>query len=186
MKRFLVLTLTAFFLSQMSPVFADEVATFDAHNLTYEDPAMHFAAPKEYQRLQIPPASDASKLYPVAVFARSAGKPEQRTIIISVEPYEGTIDGFESNSENELRSEIDGLFVDHKTRTALPNGMPVWWQKISFGEGLGSTYRRYAYVGFDGQRGISVSVTGRLGELSEEEAKAALSDLSIVLYPRGR
>ncbi len=186
MKRFLVLSLAAFAFSLMTPVLADEAPAFNPHNLTYEDPAMHFVAPKDYQRLQVPPATDATKLYPVAVFARSAGKPEQRTIIVAVEAYEGTIDGFESNSENELRTEIDGLFVDHKTRTVLANGMPVWWQKLSFGEGLGSTYRRYAYVGFDGQRGISVSVTGRLGELSEEEAKSALGDLSIVVYPRGR
>ncbi|MDQ6826700.1 MAG: hypothetical protein M3Z14_05820 [Candidatus Eremiobacteraeota bacterium] len=186
MKRLLLLTLSALTLCLMTPVLADEAPAFDPHNLIYEDPAMHFGAPKGYERLEVPTSQDATKLYPVAVFAKDAGKPEQRTILISVEPYEGTIDGFESNSENELRSQTDGVFVDHKTRTALANGMPVWWQKISFGEGLGSTYRRYAYAAFDGQRGIIVSVTGRLGELSEDEAKNSLSDLSIVVYPRGR
>jgi hypothetical protein len=186
MKRFLIIALTAFVFSLAAPALADDAPAFDPHNLTYEDAAMHFTAPKDYQRLEVPPAPEATTLYPVAVFARSAGKPEQRTIMISVEPYQGSIDGFESNSENELRTQIEGVFVDHKTRTALANGMPVWWQKISFGEGLGNTYRRYAYVGFDGRRGISVSITGRLGELSEEEAKTALADLSIVVYPAGR
>jgi len=185
MKRFLLAALM-FTLSLGTAVFAAEAPPFDPHNLAYEDPAMHFSAPKDYQRLQVPSGHDSAKLSTVAAFAKYPGKPEQRIITIAMEPYDGTIDGFESNSENELRGEIDGLFVDRKTRTALSNGMPVWWQKLSYGEGLGSTYRRYSYVAFDGQRGISVSITGRLGELSEEEAKSALGDLSIVVYPGGR
>ncbi len=156
MKRFLLFALTAFAFLLLAPAIADEISAVDPHSLTYEDAAMHFTAPKEYQRLQAPPAQNSGSLSTVAIFAKNPGRPEQRTIMIAVEPYEGTIDGFESNSENELRTQIDGVFVDHKTRTVLANGMPAWWQKVSYGEGLGQTYRRYGYAAFDGQRGIMV------------------------------
>ncbi len=153
----------------------------------YDDPAMHFAAPSTYYRAQMPPVKveEVSHLSPVAAYVRNYGKEDQRTIVVSMRPFVGSPSEWETMAENELRTLIDGVFVRSKQETQLSNRMPAYWMKLAYGEGFGSM-QQYLYALTDGRRGIIVSVSGRLGEITEGEAKDALKDLSVVLYPYGR
>jgi hypothetical protein len=153
----------------------------------YDDPAMHFTAPGDYYLLGRAMVDSKTLEGPtqVAMWAKFPGQPNQRTIVITLEPYEGTLAGYEVNFENTLREKIDGVFVDHKERTTTSNGMPAFWIQITAGSGFDS-HRQYQYVWYDGLRGVSVSISGRLGELDENEAKAALKNIAAVVYPVGR
>lgn len=155
--------------------------------LSYDDPAIHFEAPPGWERVNVQPPEGAAPGTKTVVFAKSLGKPEQKTIILMIAPYDGSLDGLETSTESELRSaEGASVFVDSKTKTTLANGMPAWWLKVSAGDQAGKMYRRYEYVAFDGMRGITAAVVARLGDLEEREAKDVLKTLTVVLYPRDR
>jgi len=150
----------------------------------YNDPAMHFVAPKDYYAAPIAPHDPQAFDTPatVALFVKNPGKEDIRVISIAMENYDGTLDGFEVNSENTAREQIDGVFVTHKERTTLSNGMPAYWVEMSFGNGFQSQ-KRYQYEWVDGIRGVTVSISGRLGEVDRQTAREALKDLSATLYP---
>lgn len=155
--------------------------------MQYDDPAMHYDAPAGWVRIPVSRLpSNQTGFQPLAIFTRDQGRYEQKTIIIAAEPYEGTLDGFESSTENELRSGSEVTFVDKKTRLVMKNGMPAYWMKISRGDQAGKLYQTYQYAIFDGKRGIVASVSARLGDVREEQAREWLSSLRVVLYPRNR
>jgi hypothetical protein len=154
--------------------------------LVYDDPAMHFAAPADWEGIRIPPVPDDEAQHTVAFFVKDRGESTQRTIGIDIGPFSGTLDDLVSVQESELRKQYEGAFIDRKARVLLANGMPAWWLRVSYGTDLGRMYERYEYIVFDGRRGIVASHTAHRGEAQEKEARAALGTLSVVLYPRGR
>ena len=171
----------------IEPVAATPAPTATAYAPGFDDPAMHFAAPKDYYAAPVPRHDPKVFETPatVAVFVKNPGKEDVRVISIAMENYDGTLDGFEVNSENTAREQIDGVFVTHKERTTLSNGMPAYWVEMSFGSGFQSQ-KRYQYEWVDGIRGVTVSVSGRLGEVDRQTAREALKDLSATLYPSRR
>ncbi len=150
----------------------------------YVDPGMSFTAPPEYVKAAIPPHDPVDFDQPtvVAAFMGNRGKPDMHVITIQMENFDGPLSGFEMVTENELRDQTDGVFVKKKELTTLSNGMPAYWQDITVGSGF-DEQKRYEYVWIDGVRGIVLSITGRYGELTEDDAKKALSQASSVAYP---
>jgi len=152
----------------------------------FTDPAMSFTAPEGYFKANIPPHDptqfDDGKATMVAAFAPRDGR---RMITITMESFQGTLAGWEMVTKNELRDQADGVFIKHKDLTKLANGMPAYWQEITVGSGF-QTLKRYQYVWIDGVRGVVLSVTGRLGEISEDDAKKALANASAVAFPINR
>lgn len=161
-------------------------ATPPPANSSYNDPAMHFAPQVGWYRVGVPgyDPTDLSDPTTVAGYIKDPGKEYQQSLTIQLQDYDGSLAGFETFNENQIRGKVD-VFVDKKDLTTLANGMPCYFVKMSFGNGFDAK-QVYQYVVFDGKRGITVSVTGRLGELSEDQAKADLKDLAVVLYPAGR
>lgn len=157
--------------------------------LAYDDPGIHFRAPDGWRRIELSeaPASNDGRRPPAAVFVRDAGKTDQRTIVIDIQPYGGTLDGFERSRESELRSQTDGTFVDHQTKLTLANGMPAYLLQVSQPAGTaGHQLRRHDLLVYDLQRSIDVAYIGRFGDFDETEVKAALASLTVVVYPRRR
>ena len=156
---------------------------------SYDDAGMHFAAPDGWLRLPTPddttsPGLDAKTV--LAAYAFANGKNDSRVISITAEPFDGTLDGAESSHETELRNASDTTLVDHKVKTALANGMPAWFLKISQGSDPFTAVRLYQYIVFDGSREIVTSYSGRQFNFSEDDAKKALASLYVVVYPKHR
>ena len=154
-------------------------------SLVYDDAAMHFVAPNGFVRMQGAAPQLSDKLTPVAVFVKNPNSENRLVVIIAMEEFGGSLGGWESNLENEIRTQIDGAFIKAQRGERLPNGMPGYWMKVSFGEGFSSS-RQFGYATFDGRRGIYIYVAGRLGEVDDTIAKDVLKDLSVVVYPYGR
>ncbi len=155
---------------------------------TYDDEAMHFEAPADYLfgGSQVVDSTKVDKPTTVAVWGKFFGQPNQRVIKVTIEPYDGkNVLGYEVSTENELREKIDGVFIGSKMPMTLKNGMPAYFMSITAGSGF-DAMKIYQVIWFDGLRGVAISISGRLGELSEAEAKAALSNVSAVRFPRGR
>lgn len=152
----------------------------------FTDPALTFTAPAGYLKANIPPHDptqfDDGKATMVAAFAQRDGR---RMISITMESFQGTLAGWEMVTENEIRDQADGVFIKHKDLTTLANGMPAYWQEITVGSGF-QTVKRYQYVWIDGVRGVVLSITGRYGDISEDDAKKALANASAVAYPINR
>ncbi|GAC1492462.1 MAG: hypothetical protein NVS1B2_05530 [Vulcanimicrobiaceae bacterium] len=158
--------------------------------LAYDDPGMHFRAPDGWTRVDLDrtlASSARDTAPPAAVFAYHAGQRDQRTIVIRIEAYAGSLDDLVNSKEIELRSASAGLFVDKKAKTTLSNGMPAYIVKSSQPDArAGEQMRRYDYVVGDLSRGIDVAFVGRYGDFDESDVRAALSSLSVVVYPQGR
>jgi hypothetical protein len=150
----------------------------------FTDPAMTFTAPNGYYKANIPP-HDPTDFDQPTVVAAFANRGAARVITIQMESFTGSLSGFEMVTENELRNQIDGVFFKNKQLTTLSNGMPAYWQEITMGSGF-QTAKRFEYVWIDGVRGIVLSITGRYGDITEDDAKKALADASGVAYPRNR
>lgn len=157
--------------------------------LVYDDPGVHFRAPDGWTRVDLGAlASDAGgKAPPAALYVFHRGKSDERSILIDIQPFEGTLDGLESSKETELRNAAEGTFVDRKVRTTLSNGMPAYFIKVSQPGGpVGHQLRRYDYVIYDLTRSIDVAYVGRYGDFDESDVQKALASLSVVVYPRNR
>ena len=157
--------------------------------MTYEDPAMRFTAPAGYERVPIALPSAFDPGQPpgptnVATFVKNKGsKTDYRIISVMIEPFDGSLDGYEATAENTMRGNLDSVFFSKKERSGLKNGMPAYWLSISIGSGF-DTIRRYQYEWIDTVRGVTLSITAR--DISEKEAKDALAEASATAYPRGR
>ncbi len=100
----------------------------DDDPLSYSDPAMHFDAPAGWVRypLQAPdPSQGSNSAAPVAAWAFDLGKPDQRHILITVEPWDGALEDFARSHESDLRKQSDGTFIDKHEKATLSNGMPA-------------------------------------------------------------
>ena len=191
--RLVIVTLVALFAlapgmrAQGAPAPAP-TPTPDPH--VFEDPAMNFRAPDNMLLLGkhlIPLKSLSGQLQTVAVWRTQPGKGRDWVISIGMESYPGrpNVDAWDTSLENELREQIDGLFVRGKTKMPLKNGMPAIFLDLSYGEGF-SSRKQFIYTWSDGMRGVVISITGALGDISESDAKKALAETNAVLYPIDR
>jgi hypothetical protein len=149
----------------------------------YNDPAMSFTAPADYVKADIPAHDPANFDGPtvVAGFMKAGKNAPRIAITIEMSNFDGTLDGFEAQAENELRGQADSVFI-RKQQTTLTNGMPAYWQDITVGSGF-TQLKRYQYVWIDGLRGVELSIMARDGDITEAEAKRALANVSAVAYP---
>lgn len=148
---------------------------------------MAFTAPTEFYRVPMAPHDPARFDQPavMAAWVTNPGKREQITITITMENHDGSLDGYEMLSENEVRDKVDSVFFKKHELTKLQNGMPAYWQELSIGSGF-DTLKRFDYVWIDGTRGITLAITGRYGVLDEPMAKKALATVAAVQYPKDR
>jgi hypothetical protein len=152
----------------------------------YSDAGMHFTAPADAYlagRRYIPASQLGNDLVPVAVWVLHPGQDDQRTISIAMESYTGAPDQWEGQYESQLHSAGgNGLLIRHKTAMALLNGMPANFVEVTSGSGFDSK-KQFAVVWADGQRGIVLSESARLGDASAEEAQTVLKNVTAVRYP---
>jgi hypothetical protein len=161
-----------------------------AGDMDYDDPGMHYSPPAGWEKIPVPQdaqgqGGDDDKP-PVAVYAFHRGQSDQRTIVISIQDFDGSLDEFDRSHESDVRKGAEGTFVDKPIKTALANGMPVYLLKVSTGSEAGNFVQRFEYLMIDGTRSIDVSYSGRQGDFSQKDAVDAFSTLYVVAYPRHR
>jgi hypothetical protein len=152
---------------------------------TYTDPAMSFTAPAGAVlagRSDVPLAQLSQDLQPIAAWVLNPGKPEARTIQISMEAYTGAPDQWESSFESQTHGSQDGTLIRNKTPMTLLNGMPAYWVEVAYGSGFDAK-KEYAIVWADGQRGVVLSETERLGDASADQVREDLKQATAVRYP---
>ncbi len=152
----------------------------------YSDPGMNFMAPPEavlLGRRYLKPSELGDELQSVAVWAVRPGKEDMRTIQLSMEAFDGPPDQWEGQFESQMHSAGgNGLLIRNKTPMSLLNGMPASFVEVTSGSGF-TTQKQFAIVWADGQRGIVLSESSRLGDANAEEAKRLLHDVSATRYP---
>ncbi len=178
MNRIAVCVLSMFALLVPAAVLADTGQ--------YNDPAMSFTPPEGYRAITVPPHDPAQFDDPavMAAYIRDPGKPDFTQITLRMQNFDGSVDGFEMTSENDLRSQSDDVFIK-KTAAKLSNGMPAYWQEITLGSGF-DQLKVFQYIWSDGVRGVELSITGKSGAIDEPAAKRALANVSAVAYPKNR
>lgn len=155
--------------------------------MVYDDPAMHYAAPAgahpvtQQQHIAL---SDLSQdPTNVATWVVVNGNPnDAKFISIVMESYTGSLDGFDSTYENNLRNDDPATLVKNKEYVQLQNGMPAIFLEVTQGSGF-STRKLFSYIWIDSQRAVVLSVTARLGALDADEAKHLLAGATAVRYP---
>jgi hypothetical protein len=152
----------------------------------YNDPAMSFTAPAGFTPLAVPSHDPVQFEQPtvMAAYVKNGGKQEAMMITLQMDNFDGTLDGWETNTENTMRTQSDGVFIK-KTRSQLANGMPAYWQEVTIGSGF-DTMKRFEYVWVDGVRGITLGITAREGAIGEPDAKRYLANVSAVAFPKYR
>lgn len=154
----------------------------------YTDPAMNFHAPSDavlVGRRTIPLEHLTTDLQPVAIWVLRPGKEDMRTISILMESFDGPPDQWEGQFESQMHSSGDGVLIRKKLSMSLLNGMPASFVEITSGNGF-TARKQFAVVWADGQRGIALSLTGRLGDIGADEAEKALKDATATRYPADR
>jgi hypothetical protein len=156
---------------------------------SYDDAGMHFEAPVDFHKLDIPKPPDAAgqdddSPTPVAAFVYHAGRTDQRAITILVSPFDGPVDQFDTSHVSDERKGED-TFVAENKKTTLANGMPAYFIKASSGSTAGQFRDRFEYLVCDGTRSIVVQYSGPAG-IDEAAAKNALATLYVVVYPKHR
>jgi hypothetical protein len=183
------LTLIALLISLATTAFAAD------GDIDYNDPGMHYSPPPDWEKILLAPAAgivddksrdsqDSDELKPVAVYSFHRGKPEQRTIVISVKTFDGPLDAFDRATESDTHTKTDGSFIDKPIKMTLANGMPVYLLKIDSGSDPGHFSERFEYLIIDGTRGIIVAYAGRQGDFTKKDALDAFASLYVVRYPR--
>lgn len=160
--------------------------TPDPH--TYSDPAMNFTAPADAYllgRQQIDVAQLSEDLQPIARWVINPGKQNATLIDLEMESFEGAPDQWEGQFESQLHNTADGVLVKNKTPMSLLNGMPAQFVEVTMGSGFDSR-KEFAVVWADGKRGIVLSISGSLGAVSAEDARALLRNVTAVRYPEDR
>lgn len=161
-------------------------ASADPH--TYTDPAMSFTAPPDAILMGRQPVSLADlgdDLQPVASWVLHAGQEDARVIGISMEAFDGPPNQWEAQFESQTHSAQDGTLIRDKTPMTLLNGMPATFVEIAYGSGFDAR-KEFAIVWADGQRGVVLFETTRLGDASADEAKEVLKQATAVRYPLGQ
>jgi len=152
---------------------------------TYTDAAMSYTAPpnavlvgRQYVALD----QLSQDLQPVATWAIDPGKEDLRTITLAMESYSGPPEQWEAQFESQTHGAQDGTLIRNKQPMTLLNGMPAYYVEVAYGSGFDAR-KEYAIVWADGQRGIVLSETSRIGDTTEEQAKDALKQVTAVRYP---
>jgi hypothetical protein len=152
----------------------------------YSDAAMTFTAPPEAvlaARRYMKANELSDELQTVAIWVLRPGKEDMRTIQLSMEAFDGAPDQWEGQFESQMHSEGgSGLLIRNKTPISLLNGMPASFVEVTSGSGF-TTQKQYAVVWADGQRGIVLAESTRLGDATADEAKRMLHDVTAVRYP---
>ncbi|HVA33261.1 MAG TPA: hypothetical protein VNG31_03875 [Candidatus Baltobacteraceae bacterium] len=154
----------------------------------YSDAAMNFKAPADAYlvgRGTPPLAQLGENLQTVAEWVIRPGKEDQRMIVLSMEAFSGPPDQWEAQFESQTHSAGDGVLIRGKTPMSLVNGMPANFVEITSGSGF-QAHKQYAVVWADGQRGISLSLITRIGDVTAAQAKEVLHDVTAVRYPVDR
>jgi len=152
---------------------------------TYSDPAMTFTAPQDavlLNRQTISVAELGQDLVTVASWVLHPGKEDARTIDIAMEAFNGPPNEWEGQFESQTHNAADGTLIRNKTPMTLLNGMPATFVEVAYGSGFDAR-KEYAIVWADGQRGIVLSETSRMGDASADEAKEVLKQATAVRYP---
>lgn len=152
----------------------------------YSDPGMNFTAPPDallVGRRYMKPSELSDELQTVAVWVLRPGKEDMRTIQLSMEAFDGAPDQWEGQFESQMHSAGgNGLLIRNKTPISLLNGMPASFVEVTSGSGF-TTQKQFAVVWADGQRGIVLAESTRLGDATADEAKRVLHDVTAVRYP---
>ena len=163
----------------------DAAPTPSPDPLVYTDPAMTFHAPSDavlLGRQDVTLEQLSQDIQTVAVWVLRPGKEDARTITLAMEAYGGPPNQWEGQFESQTHGTQEGVLIRNKTAIALKNGMPAYFVEVAYGSGFDAR-KEFAIVWADGQRGIVLSETVRVGEGSADEARRVLSDLSAVRYP---
>jgi hypothetical protein len=158
-------------------------ATPDPH--TYTDAAMNYTAPDGavlVKREDVPLAQLGDDLQPIALWVLNPGKEDARTITLSMEGYTADPSQWEGQFESQTHGAQDGTLIRNKTPMTLLNGMPATFVEVAYGSGFDAK-KEYAIVWADGQRGIVLAETTRMGDGSDEEARRVLKQVTAVRYP---
>ncbi len=151
----------------------------------YTDPGMTFTAPANavlVSQQVIPPNQLSQDLQPVAIWVLDPGKEDSRTIEIAMEAFDSPPEQWEGQFESQTHSSQDGTLIRNKTPMALLNGMPAYFVEVAYGSGFDAR-KEFAIVWADGERGIVLSETTRLGDAGADEAKEVLKQVTAVRYP---
>lgn len=152
---------------------------------TYSDAAMTYTAPADaylVNRVEVPLRELSQDLQPVAMWVLRPGQEDARTIQISMEAFDGPPNQWEAQFESQTHSSGDGVLIRNKTPMSLLNGMPATFVEIAYGSGFDAK-KEYAIVWADGQRGVVLSETTRMGDTSSDQAIAVLKQATAVQYP---
>jgi len=156
----------------------------DPHVFT--DPAMTFTAPPDAvlvgRQDGTSPEQLSQDLQTVAAWVLYPNKENARTIQLAMENYTGPPSDWEGQFESQTHGSQDGTLIRNKTPMTLLNGMPATFVEIAFGSGFDAR-KEFAIVWADGQRGIVLSETARLGDATADEAKRILKQVTAVAYP---
>jgi hypothetical protein len=187
MKAFLILSSVLLAFAVAAPVEAQipppPTPTPDPH--TYSDAAMDYTAPPEAVLVGRQPTSPdqlSEDLQTVAMWVLRPGQEDARTIQLSMESYSGAPDQWEGQFESQTHGAQDGTLIRNKTPITLLNGMPAYFVEVAYGSGF-EARKEYAIVWADGQRGIVLSETTRIGDASALEAMRVLKQVTAVRYP---
>lgn len=161
-------------------------ATPTPNPLVYDDPAMHYAAPAnahavtEQQHVALNDLSQDPTN--VATWVVGTNQDNAKVISIVLESYTGSLDGFDSTFENQLRGDDPATLVKNRERVFLQNRMPAIFLDVTEGSGF-TTRKLFAYIWIDTQRAVVLSVSAKLGALDEQTAKQLLAGATAVQYP---
>jgi hypothetical protein len=154
----------------------------------YTDEAMTFRAPPQFHlvaRRVVPlSALGSDSPTPLAIWAWP-DHDNPRSLAVLAQAYEGTVDSWEGAYEQEIRQQGDTVVFRDKTHFALKNGMPAMFMTMTAGEGF-NVRKSYLVVWDDSERGMVLQLVTNLDDISEDQAKAWLSDVSAVRYPIDR
>ena len=144
---------------------------------------MHMRVPDTFYMMGYQPV-DADKLGNTlqTVAAWRTIKGNVWVLTLAQESYNEPLEHWETAFENEVRQQEDGVFISKKERMALQNGMPAYFIGMTFGSGFDSR-KQYALIWADGERGVALEMTGRVGEIGDDDAKKAFGDITAVAYP---
>jgi len=152
----------------------------------FSDPGMTFTAPPEAvlvgRQDATAPQQLSQDLQTVAAWVLYPNKENARTIQLAMEDYSGAPSQWEGQFESQTHGSQDGTLIRNKTPMTLLNGMPATFIEIAFGSGFDAR-KEFAIVWADGQRGIVLSETTRLGDASADEAKRVLRQVTATAYP---
>jgi hypothetical protein len=185
MKAFLIFSLLSF--AAAGTAWAQDAPPTPAPDpRVFSDAAMTFTAPADAVLIgrqgKTSPDQLSQDLQTVAAWAVYPGKENARMITLAMEDYAGPPSQWEAQFESQTHSSQDGSLIRDRTPMTLLNGMPATFVEIAYGSGFDAR-KEFAIVWADGQRGIVLSETVRLGDAGPDEAKSLLKQVTAVAYP---